>query len=241
MRLGQLARKLEVRPIEVVEFLATKNIHIDTGTNTKVEGDHAALALQHFAPHLHLDDATDTDTQEVELPVPVSPVPEEAVKAPIEDAVLPPSSITVEQDLERVEVIKAPKVELSGLKVLGKIELPEIKKKSAEPIEEDNATEPPKEIKKEKRNSNHKTQPRPAKNPISIRREQEELEAKKKRDEQLRLQKEKRTQNYLKKVKTQQPTKAAGFMREETEEMSTAQLQELPKTWWGRFLKWLTT
>jgi hypothetical protein len=240
MRLGQLARKLEVRPIEVVEFLATKNIHIDTGTNTKVAAAHATLALQHFAPHVHLEDMPETDIQGVELPDPGPPAPVEEVRASIEEAVVPPDS-TVQQDPERIEVIKAPKVELSGLKVLGKIELPEIKKKSDEPIAEDNTAEPPKELKREKRNSNHKTQPRPAKNPIAKQREEEELEAKKKRDEALRLQKEKRTQNYLKKVKNQQPTKAARFMREETEEMSTAQLQEPPKTWWGKFLKWLTT
>ena len=50
MRLGQLARKLALKPVEIVGYLAKQNIMIEDGGNTKLEDDHVALILQKFAP-----------------------------------------------------------------------------------------------------------------------------------------------------------------------------------------------
>ena len=237
MRLGQLARKLDLRPIEIVEFLATMNIRIEEGTNTKIEDAHATLALHHFAPHLLQDDTPDDEIQTVATDV----EPVEPAIVSLENTAFPLENTETETPPVPPEVIKAPKVELSGLKVLGKIELPEPKKKQPETSEENVTDEPPNEFKKEKRNQDFKSRRRPAKNPIALQREQEGYAEQKKREEEIRLQKERRTQNYLKKVKAHQPTKAARLITEQTEEMSAAELAEPPKTWWGKFKRWLTT
>jgi hypothetical protein len=237
MRLGQLARKLELRPTEIVEFLAKRNIFIEDGTNTKLDAAHASLAIQYFAPDSKIEDYPDTDSNTIDLAVNEASahVNAESVTPALDES-------NHETPRQESEVIKAPKIELSGLKVLGKIELPEVKKKptevQAEPADD---VQKSKQSPQEKRKEYVRKQQRPAKNPIALQREQEALEAKKKREEEIRLQKEKRTQNYLKKVKTQQPTKAARIIKEEAEEMSADELVEPPKTLWGKFLRWLTT
>jgi hypothetical protein len=233
MRLGQLARKLEVRPTDIVEYLATLNVQIDNGTNTRLEPDHEKLAVQHFAPALVIGQVVD------EMP--------ETVREEIDDLPSAPSSVesipenTGDPGMDKAEVIKAPKIELSGLKVLGKIELPDPKKKEAESSAEKSEPELPKDSGKERKFKEYRRQQRPSKNPIALRREQEAEEARKKREEEYRLQKERRTQNYLKKVKAPQQTKAVRIFKEETQQMSVSELQESPKTLWGRFIKWLTT
>lgn len=237
MRLGQLARKLELRPTEIVEFLAKRNIFIEDGTNTKLDAAYVSLAIQYFAPDSKIEDYPDTDSNTIDL------AGNEA-SMHVNAKSVTPALDESNHDTRRQEseVIKAPKIELSGLKVLGKIELPEVKKKPAEiPAEPIDDAQKNKQLPKEKRKEYVRKQQRPAKNPIALQREQEALEAKKKREEEIRLQKEKRTQNYLKKVKTQQPTKAARIIKEDAEEMSAAELVEPPKTLWGKFLRWLTT
>ena len=111
MRLGQLARKLEVRPNQIVEFLATQNIDIDNGTNTRMEPDHVTIAAQHFSPGLPFEEVRDDvpDANEV--------APEnghEAIGEPTAES--QPANVIDEPPLENPEVIKAPKIELSGLK-----------------------------------------------------------------------------------------------------------------------------
>ena len=233
MRLGQLARKLELRPAEIIEFLATKNIEVEDDANAKVDENYVAMVFQRFAPGKEVENFPDANI------LPVVPNVAGAERLSGESAI--PDTMPVnETGPERTELIKAPKVELSGLKVLGKIDLPETKKKEPEGASENSAPEQPKEFSKERRNQNFKRGHRPAKNPIALQREREALDAQKKREEELQQKKEARTQNYLKKVKAHQPTKAARLIKEEAEEISFLDLQEPPKTWWGKFIKWLT-
>lgn len=234
MRLGQLARKLELRPAEIVEFLATKSILIEDDVNAKIEENYVALVFRQFAPDQEVENIPDAD-------ISAQDDVQNDVTTPDETGT-PAETSGNELQLERNEVIKAAKVELSGLKVLGKIDLPEIKKKQTDTPQENAEPErPPQEFKGEKRSQNYRKTQRPAKNPIALQREREALMAQKKREEELQLKKEKRTQNYLKKVKAHQPTKAAKLIREEAEEMSAAELAEPPKTLWGKFVRWLTT
>jgi len=235
MRLGQLARKLEIRPTEIVEFLAAKHIQIEDGTNTKMDDSHVALVLQHFSPATDLKDFSEDEPtiapdliQTLETVEPPKENPE--IQSDVQDEAQPQQS----------EVIKAPKIELSGLKVLGKIELPETKKRETG-AEENAAPDFQKDLNKEKRNADFRNRQRQPKNPIALQREQEALEAMKKREEEIKLQKIKRTENYLKKVKSHQPTKAARIIREQTIEMSAAELEEPPKSWLGKLIKWFTT
>jgi hypothetical protein len=236
MRLGQLARKLELRPAEIVEFLATKNIVIEDDANSKVDENYVGLVIRQFAPDKEVENIPDADIATVSVLEDL----QSDEKAPGE-VVTPEVTPADEVPPERNEVIKAAKVELSGLKVLGKIDLPDSKKKQPEAAQENSDTEQPRQFNREKKNPNYKKIQRSSKNPIALQREREALEAQKKREEELQFKKEKRTQNYLKKVKAHQPTKAAKLHREEAEEMSAAELAEPPKTLWGKFVRWLTT
>ena len=234
MRLGQLARKLDLRPAEIIEFLATKNIHQEDDVNAKLADDYVALVFQRFAPGREAEKIL-----EVTTPVGIPAELTSDVKIfdeNIETVTLPETDVT-----EKSEVIKAPKVELSGLKVLGKIDLPETKKKQPDTPQENSEPERPKEFRPEKRSLDYKRPQRPAKNAIALQREKEALAAQNKREEELQQKKEKRTQNYLKKVKAHQPTKAAKIINEDAEEMSAAELAEPPKTWMGKLIRWLTT
>lgn len=249
MRLGQLARKLALRPAEIVGFLAKNSIQIEEGSNTKIEDDHVSLIMTHFAPErmaemtAELAAEKNPSVQDVEVrPEPIKDIIIEDTKSHIID--LPfvyPEPV--------VELIKAPKVELSGLKVLGKIELPEPKKKEPQqvesiatedtvgPIEELKRPEPRKQFIPRKERSEQ----RPVKNPIAMQREREAMEAEKKRRANTEREKEKRTQNYLKKVKAPAPTKSVSLVKEQVEVMVQEEKRTPPKTWFGRFMRWMNT
>lgn len=245
MRLGQLARKLSLRPGELVEFLAQNNIYIDEGSNTRLDDVHVNLIQQKYAPDLAFD------------PVP-APVSEDPTPTPEATVAIEERTILKEDDVEKSDekigpeeetdhVIKAPKISLSGLKVLGKIDLPEPKKKEDLPqaTQEQSVIlqEEKKPLDTARTNTNQKRRQhqRQVKNPIALQRDREAQEEKKKRQEKAEQDKEKRKQNYYKKVKMSPPTKAAKLVEEPTMQMSAEELEETPKTWWGRFIKWLTT
>ena len=50
MRLGQLARKLALRPGDIVEFLAENNIRIADGANARLENAQVTLIMKRFVP-----------------------------------------------------------------------------------------------------------------------------------------------------------------------------------------------
>jgi hypothetical protein len=235
MRLGQLARKLERTPTEIIEFLVSKGIAIDEGVNSKLDVSQVGAVIEHFAPDLKVSSINEPDE-----PIAESGISEKIEEKPAENLVEEKLQESDPSQPESTDVIRAPKVELAGLKVLGKIDLPEPKKKQDETPSETPGTETPREFKKDRRHSNANRSNRPAKNPIALKREQEAMEAQRKREEELRLQKERRTQNYLKKVKSHQPTKAARIIKEDAEQLSAAELREKPKTWWGKLFQWFT-
>ena len=251
MRLGQLARKLALRPADIVVFLAENNIRIPEGANARLENDHVNLIMRRFVPGW-------TETSEVESE------PEEEVILPEADAeplnsdrsntegqTGPAAEPVQEQELteESNEVIRAPKIELSGLKVLGKIDLPGQKKKEDLPKEEgavvpESAT--PEEDKRERReyrrtfDVNKKRHQRSEKNPIALQREREAKEEQKKQLEKVAREKEKRTKKYLQNYKPSAPTKATRLVKEDVVEMTAQDLVEPPKTIFGKILRWLT-
>ncbi|HRK53084.1 MAG TPA: hypothetical protein PK185_04165 [Cyclobacteriaceae bacterium] len=134
MRLAQLARKIGVKPSEIVTFLANKNLPIEESSNTKVSDDQVEEVLMHYAPG-HLPSAK-YDEPGIE--------PEEMIESTsaqqsieIDDVALDEPDkaegvITKDNDTSIKEVIKPVLVELPGLKVVGKIDLPEPKKKEME-------------------------------------------------------------------------------------------------------------
>ncbi len=239
MRLGQLARKLALKPIEIVGFLAKQNVLIEDGGNTKLEDDHVKLILQKFAPE-HLE--APRPKAEPIIQIPATPI---VVENEVVAEVQIPTNESREE--ETIELIKAPKVELSGLKVLGKIELPEPKKK--EPAPESTDEPDSGEIKKQPLQDFRKLQPprhertntRARKNPIAVKREEEALEGRKKREAEVERKKDKRTLHYMKKVIVAKPTKAIKMTHDEPSVEESVVEVPAPKTWWGRFMRWLNT
>src|SRR5690606_16019242 len=116
MRLGQLSRKLAVRSSEIVAFLATRNIQIEDGTNTRIDEEHEQLVIQHFAPELLKPQTTpepepittplvETQTTPLGQPVmEVESIEEETHETPTE----PPVEIEVVKmsEIDKVDVIK---------------------------------------------------------------------------------------------------------------------------------------
>jgi len=240
MRLGQLARKLALRPAEISAFLLKHNIRIDEGANTRLEEDHVILILKQFAPAeinptLFIEAVEESNEEFVD-----NEPKEESIQA-VE--VKEPAPV---DEISATEVIKAPKIELSGLKVLGKIDLPEPKKKEQKPTEAEGPTEKASSVEpgskpgKQPFQRRNKPDNRPRKNPIELQREREAQEERAKKQELAKREKENRTEYYQRRMKSV-PTKAAKLVNEPVESLTAEELREPPKTLLGKFLRWLTT
>jgi hypothetical protein len=168
---------------------------------------------------------------------------------PMESAPVVEGTSDVESEVSdnKIEVIKAPKVELAGLKVLGKIELPEKKKKeppvventddaAASTVEQSPSPRREPRLRNPRHQGSRNSREASRKNPIALKREQEAAEAERKREEQAKFEKERRTQHYLSKVKSV-PTKPARLIREDVVELHADQ-SKTPTTWLGKFWRW---
>lgn len=243
MRLGQLARKLAVRPSQIVDYLSTHKIYLEEGSNAKLNDEHVDRIVLHFAPNRLKEIVADIKTEESLDNIAPSIIIEEPEKE-----FSKPEILESEDDikLEKPEVIKAPKVELSGLKVLGKIELPQSKKKdqpAPETTTEETKIEP---LEERQRPENRRPQTKskrevqqPWRNPIALQREREAREAEERKREAAERDKERRKEHYLKRVKVGQPTKPARIIDEPVELHITQKPDERPRGLWGRFMKWL--
>jgi hypothetical protein len=265
MRLGQLSRKTGTRTADIVNFLSQKGIQIEDSVNHKVDDDYTRLVISHFAPGLMNQEnaVEDLAVEGQQNPPDSEPLQEsleeqakEMEKVDLSNASSPeltvnspdfaPQNSVPEDTLP--SVIKAQKVELQGLKVLGKIDLPSPKKKDVEeaPAGDDLKTETPLERtprRNEKRNRQENLRPnerRGRKNPIALQREREEMEAAERKKEIARQEKEKRTQFYQQRVKPPAPVRAARLVEEPLAQLHD-EAPDQPKTWWGKFMKWLTT
>jgi hypothetical protein len=234
MRLAQLARKISVKQSDVVSFLSNQNITIADNSNTRVEEEHIKLVVQHFAPSQVSEIVAEVEKE-------IQTAEKEDIKRDVttelEQAIaLPNNEIITEEHLEQqqpIEVIKAPKVELQGLKIIGKIDLPEAPKK--ENKEQRHETKQDKE-RRQRRLTERKEGKR---NPIALQREREEREAQLLHEEKLKAEKELKTKRYLSKVKprTVKPTR---LVKEEVEQMVEVAVQQ-PTNIFGRFWRWLRT
>jgi hypothetical protein len=253
MRLGQLARKISIHQSDVVDFLAKSGIVVSNESNAKLDDDHVKVVLQHFAPSFLNEKMEDTEPAlpEVVIPELVQPAVIEEELTPLENVITKAETpLAKEEPEEVVEVIKAPKVDLPGLKVLGKIDLPEPKKKEAIiPTERENVEQsvsnpevnPKLRVQRTRNNQDNRRERsnRPTVNPIALQREREARAAEEKRKADAIKEKEKRTEYYLNRVKTNVPTKAARIYTEPVEVYKSAQKREGPKTWLGKFFRWL--
>lgn len=167
MRLGQLARKLDLETSDIIKYLKKENIEVENHLNTKLEDETVAMVLKAFTPIekpkpviVKKEEKTPEPTIIVEEVVLETEV-EEITPEPVQLEEIKPVEVSRENEaltvaelrekeaaeienqqpetreiieLSRedkvpensdVAVIRAPKIELQGIKVLGKIELPE--------------------------------------------------------------------------------------------------------------------
>lgn len=240
MRLGQLARKLSVRPSHLVDLLATDKLYFEEGSNAKLNDELVKRLVLLVAPD-KLAEIMTVQTQEEAKPQPL--VVEEVVEEKVELQPEPVAVIATEAVDENVETIRAPKVELTGLKVLGKIELPAPRKKEELKAEGENTTEAeqkPKRERKDKRTPVERIE-KQWRNPIAMQRDKEQREKEEQKKQAIEQEKERKRLHYLNRVKTSQPTKAARIYDEAEESEPQATPEQKPRTWFGKFLKWLNT
>jgi hypothetical protein len=276
MRLGQLSRKISVRSNEIVTFLAKNGIVVEDSFNARVNDEHVHLVISHFAPQIAQQDATGSETnigreEAVDISTlqqPIEPMDKvletedaqlrDETTDKIQDKLEPPviefvgdaQPETGEQEsINEVNgVIKPPKVELQGLKVLGKIDLPEPRKKDVETDtqrsqgDESTTSQPPGPADAGRRKPSlqpRRSQNRPRKNPVTLERERRAKEQEEQRMREAENEKQRKTQHYQKRVKPKGPTKAARIHNEETAPVED--FEAPPKSLWGRFIRWLTS
>ncbi|MEQ9403641.1 MAG: hypothetical protein RIM99_08655 [Cyclobacteriaceae bacterium] len=195
---------------------------------------------------------------EEDLPEPMIEVPivKEEKEAPKEDEVIDTDRLMellenedTPPNLEKIKLIKATKKELSGLKVLGKIEVPEPERKEKKKEEADKSQE-------------KKSEPDPAEKAERARlraeqREKHRLLTKKKeeerriRDEKRKKEKEERERKAireahykqkLKRAKTAQPkSQPTKTEAPQQQEVAVAKQRSQPKTLLGKWWRWMNT
>lgn len=275
MRLAQLARKISVTPAEIARFLQANGDPI-VDVNTRLTELQLKAILSHLAPDrveeiLEHDKKTNAEAEqseqensvETESQVETSKtekLPSIEIESFIEykpQQLEPSEEITREGEetknpLEGIDLIKAPKVTLTGLKVVGKIDLPETKKKEPEAVKSTDEIEremkepqPSAPVIKKGGNKGNKyserreRSERPRRNPVALQREREIREAEERKKEEIKKEKERRTHYYNSRVKQGAPKRAARLVDEPLEALH--EIKEEPKTIWGKIWRWLTT
>lgn len=253
MRLGQLARKLSLRPSQLVDFLAANNITSEEGSNTRLEDNHVEMIVLHFAPESLAEIMKPSMPEEVvsvlEEPAVVEiPLPEvEHIQEEISEVIVEESPESLPSAIDDSEVIRVQKIELAGLKVLGKIELPEPKKKET-PVEGEatEQTQGEKTDRSSKNTNKRKQQPRKSeqrvwRNPVEVQRQRELRELEEKRKAELEREKEKRKQHYHSKVKQVAQPKRTKPVKENPVAKKPVDKRPAPKTILGKFFRWWTS
>jgi len=286
MRLGQLARKLDVKINQIIDFLEEEHqIKIENDLNTKLDEDTLTLVNLKFK-------ATKTDTivsntteeiseettiinESVENEMPLINETPTTNAGKIKDISAVENEedklIVLDEDGEPIElnvvdgVIKAPKKEIPGFKVVGKIELKQPKKSiqfvKTEDGKIDEITEEISEkrkalakLKREKylkrKQNKKKQQQRKSKrgkktilSELELKEQQAELLVKK-RLEQAKISKEKKKKHYEQIAKsklTRKQKKKKEKKLDNTVIKSVKQFEKEPTTLLGKIWKWFNT
>ena len=238
MRLGQLARKLEVHPGRLMEVLSELKIETEKGLNTNLDDDQVELIEQKI---LEPEPPASSVEQYVE--------PEQEEENHEEDVIASDESdddkIDEPEPEEEVELIKAPKVQLPGLKVVGKIDLPESQKEE-EPSQEEIEREREETENRERKSFKGDQRRKKGKKEVSYAERRKKEERQHRREQEIRaLEEKKRKETYYKenvqsKIKTSaQPTRPRKKAAEEYQ--SFQQKGPAPKSIFGKFWRWLNT
>lgn len=138
-------------------------------------------------------------------------------------------------DLEKIKLIKAPKRELSGLKVLGKVELPEPKKKEEKETEEQKSEARKRSKLSEEEREKRRLRAKQKKEAYDARQEKRKIEQEK------RKQKAKKEAHYKQQLQKAQTQKSKQKVKEPEPIIPTEPQKSKPKTWVGKFFRWLNT
>jgi hypothetical protein len=249
MRLVQLSRKLALKPSDIQGFLAGIYTGTEIGQNTRLTDEQVLRVVRHFDPSKEATILNEAPAPEPPEPAAeVSMVQDEQQAETEQEASLPVveqlDNSVEETAIETTpEVIRVPKQELPGLRVVGKIELKEPKKKDS--TEAPTEGSEPKADRSERQERpvrpvrREQPQQRVWRNPLETQRQREIEEREERRRQQLEQEKARKTQKYLKKVKSA-PTKPVR-RQEETVVETQVDAKPAPKTWIGKFKRWLTT
>ena len=236
MRLGQLARHISVSPSEILDFLQSQGFTCEGGTNARLSEDQIRTVLQKFSPERIGEVVSLVAEQDKPETVETIGITQGESKL---DAGPSPVAETLEAP-ESAETIRAPKIELQGLKVIGKIELPEPRKKQV-----DRAPEPP--LGHEEKSKPYKgREQRPQRtwtNPLEKQRMREAREAEERKRKLAEQRKEVRTAAYLSR---QEKIKANSRTRLKPNSKIVDEIREVrvkkpkPTSFFGRLWYWLT-
>lgn len=222
MRIGQIARQINISPGEIIEFIQNQGFTTDIDTNARLDEQQIKAIFDHFAPKK----ANALDTLIASQPAQGTEMDAARDHTAGENSDAP------------VETIRAPKIELQGLRVVGKIELPEPKKKQPEPesTSQESVERRPEVFKRRDPKPN-----RPWINPLEKQRLREARLAEEEKKKNIARQKELRTAAYLSR---QMKLKNTAVVRNKNVRNTGAPEQRKskprPQSLLGRIWHWLT-
>ncbi len=263
MRISSLARKIKIKPSELITFCEQNGIELDSGAHTKLTPDQVEKLYTEFAPEflvnednsseLPVEEAEEISEAEDELKEEVPEIPDEPVVTAEEAAPLDPEPLnepaqetneevgTIEENEpneEEIEVIRAPKVTLPGLKVKGKIELPEPKK--PEPKEEKPSEEKNKTGKRSDRSRKSKKKGDDY-NPIAAARKRRQEKEEKERKAALNRKKKAKAKHYYKMQQKVAKTKQVKEKPDNKSRYTDSQGKEIQGNIFQRFWRWFNS
>jgi hypothetical protein len=235
MRLFQLARKLDKTPSEIIHFYKTNNLGIYDSHNDKLEDEHVEIAMAHFNLELLTVEENDESIEEMkELSANADSIPDKATVVDQSEVVIEDKTESNKDTEQEIEVIRAPKIKLEGIKVVGKIDLPEkVIKTSVEKVERDDIEKTEKKISKERKIKNfHKKSTRESGNyrgkqskrlSYEERLKMEENERIRKKREEHKIKKGQKKNHYKKNIQSKITSRAKKNSKRDTD------LQNEPK------------
>jgi len=216
-------------PIEQASVPETTNISL-----TKVETPEDDIALAEGELAFHSEDEVERQPIQDEEPEKLEPQEDEIILS--DQLIEMMESDEAPADLDKVKLIKAPKKELPGLKVLGKVDLPEPKPKSTDKDDRSTKNRKPQlsEEEKEKRR-------------LKAKRKKEAYEAK--REKQRKEQETQRLKNlkqkhYQQRVQKPQEVKRKAKVDPPPPNQTSSARKKTkpqPKTWSGKWWRWMNT
>lgn len=243
MRLVQLARLLQISPSVLEEFLKHRQT-APAGAHARLADEDITAAVIHFAPEKLRDIMAANESADEPQPESEStPAPE--IVNPSEIAVPAPGESPAEGAADAtIEVIRAPKVELPGLRVVGKIDLPEpVKKEKPESVRDENPrSERPGRRPSDRGDFRQSRRRESSRNPVQEQREREQREAEQRRQEEIRQAKERRTLAYVRQQTRREQKPALPKTKQKSQPDSGPGPKvpvKRPTTLLGRFWRWL--